>query len=582
LTHWEKTEKSQGLIINFKDGSWVECTPEHRFPVADSGHIVMKAACDITPDDVLLKLGRFELSDVVGSPTFDQRLGELVGWYLAEGSYQVSDKGIQFSMAKDEESIAREFIELVRERFGVVGRIHKYKQICVLIFPSHFMVEFIRRFVTGRNALEKRLAREAFYHGQEFLLGILKGYLAGDAHWDVKNQRWALGFARNEGLISDLMVVSRILGYRLTFQFRYARYQSGTKPAIFGEIRENEDRRWEYARLKDLGLPSRRSMNVTHWLNLSRLQNYKIVTRKSRKPTDVMTPLGNMVINGDIRLMDIASISETQIKQFYELSVDGNHIFALANGLLTHNSNPMPNFRGVRFTNAHETLIWAKKSREQKKYTFNYHGLKAFNDGLQMRSDWEIPLCTGAERLTDGEGRKIHSTQKPEALLYRVLLATSNPGDIVLDPFFGTGTTGAVAKKLGRHYIGIERDPVYIEAAERRLAAISAPDADDEALGRVFSPRTQPRVKFSALLERGLLHPGQTLYLDAKPDQVATVLADGRLRTPDGQRGSIHQLGAALTNAPSCNGWDRWYYDDGASLRQINDLREQIRADTTA
>lgn len=240
--------------------------------------------------------------------------------------------------------------------------------------------------------------------------------------------------------------------------------------------------------------------------------------------------------------------------------------------------NPMPNFRGVRFTNAHETLIWAKKSREQKKYTFNYHGLKAFNDGLQMRSDWEIPLCTGAERLTDAEGRKIHSTQKPEALLYRVLLATSNPGDIVLDPFFGTGTTGAVAKKLRRHYIGIERDPVYIEAAERRLAAISAPDADDEALGRVFSPRTQKRVKFSALLERGLLHPGQTLVLDAKPDQVATVLADGRLRTPDGQRGSIHQLGAALTNAPSCNGWDHWYYDDGGTLRPINDLREQIRA----
>ena len=244
--------------------------------------------------------------------------------------------------------------------------------------------------------------------------------------------------------------------------------------------------------------------------------------------------------------------------------------------------NPMPNFRGVRFTNAHETLIWAKKSREQKKYTFNYHGLKAFNDGLQMRSDWEIPLCTGAERLTDAEGRKIHSTQKPEALLYRVLLATSNPGDVVLDPFFGTGTTGAVAKKLRRHYIGIERDPVYIEAAERRLTAISAPDADDEALGRVFSPRTQKRVKFSALLERGLLHPGQTLYLDAKPDRVATVLADGRLRTPDGQRGSIHQLGAALTNAPSCNGWDHWYYDDGGTLRQINDLREQIRASNGA
>lgn len=239
--------------------------------------------------------------------------------------------------------------------------------------------------------------------------------------------------------------------------------------------------------------------------------------------------------------------------------------------------NPMPNFRGVRFTNAHETLIWAKKSKDQKKYTFNYHGMKAFNDGLQMRSDWQLPICTGQERLTDAEGRKIHSTQKPEALLYRVLLATSSPGDVVLDPFFGTGTTGAVAKKLGRHYIGIEREPAYVAAAARRLAAISAPDADDEALGRTMNPRMMPRVKFASLLERGLLHPGQNLYFDADRARPATVLADARLRTPDGQRGSIHQLGAALASAPSCNGWERWYYDDGGLLRVIDELRTKVR-----
>ncbi len=240
-------------------------------------------------------------------------------------------------------------------------------------------------------------------------------------------------------------------------------------------------------------------------------------------------------------------------------------------------NNPMPNFRGVRFTNAHETLIWAKRSKDQKKYTFNYHGMKALNDGLQMRSDWLLPICTGAERLTDADGRKIHSTQKPEALLYRVLLATSSPGDIVLDPFFGTGTTGAVAKKLGRHYIGIERDPIYIEAATRRLAAISAVDADDEALGQRFSPRAQPRVRFASLLELGMLHPGQNIYFNADTNRPATVLADGRLRTPDGQRGSIHQLGAALSNTPSCNGWERWYYVDGELLRPIDALRQKIR-----
>lgn len=241
-------------------------------------------------------------------------------------------------------------------------------------------------------------------------------------------------------------------------------------------------------------------------------------------------------------------------------------------------TNPMPNFRGVRFTNAHETLLWVKKSKDQKKYTFNYQAMKSVNDGVQMRSDWEIPICTGAERLVDENGRKVHSTQKPEALLYRVILSSSNPGDIVLDPFFGTGTTGAVAKKLGRRYIGIERDTAYIRAARARIDAIELPDADDEALGRAFGPRKLPRVKFASLLERGLLHPGQALFFDGDRQRTATVLADGRLRSPAGERGSIHQLGAAFGNALTCNGWTCWFYEEAGCLYPIDTLRARIRA----
>lgn len=241
-------------------------------------------------------------------------------------------------------------------------------------------------------------------------------------------------------------------------------------------------------------------------------------------------------------------------------------------------TNPMPNFRGVRFTNAHETLLWCKKSQDQKKYTFNYHAMKALNDDKQMRSDWELPLCTGAERLRVN-GAKTHTTQKPEALLYRVILASSNPGDVVLDPFFGTGTTGAVAKKLGRHYVGIEREARYIEAAEARLAAIQPATLDAEVLGKVSTKRDAPRLPFAALLESGLLLPGQTLYLDRRRDLAATVLADGTLRASDGTRGSIHRLGASLRGQPACNGWEHWCYEDEAgALRVIDELRAQLRA----
>jgi modification methylase len=239
-------------------------------------------------------------------------------------------------------------------------------------------------------------------------------------------------------------------------------------------------------------------------------------------------------------------------------------------------ANAMPNFRGVRFANAHETLLWAKKSKEQKKYTFNYHAMRNLNGEKQMRSDWDLPLCTGSERIRVN-GQKAHTTQKPEALLYRVILSSSNPGDVVLDPFFGTGTTGAVARKLHRHWIGIERDPEYIRVAQERIDAIE-PAPFEESLFVTKSKRDAERVPFGNLLEAGLLQPGDTLYLD-KIKGAARVAADGTLRAGE-LSGSIHAVGAGMLGLPALNGWEHWYYRDPESgeLLPIDHLRERIRA----
>ena len=203
--------------------------------------------------------------------------------------------------------------------------------------------------------------------------------------------------------------------------------------------------------------------------------------------------------------------------------------------------------------------------------------MKRFNDEKQMRSDWTIPLCTGAERIKLN-GVKAHATQKPEALLYRVLLASSNPGDVVLDPFFGTGTTGAVAKQLKRHYIGIEREAVYIDVAQARIAAIAPITMDETVYDSAMTRRTMPRLPFGALLEAGLLRPGQVLYFNQRLEAQATIMADGSLRTPDGMRGSIHQIAAHVAQMPTCNGWDRWYYEnEHGQLAVIDVLRTRLR-----
>ena len=248
--------------------------------------------------------------------------------------------------------------------------------------------------------------------------------------------------------------------------------------------------------------------------------------------------------------------------------------FWVLNDIIWRKANPMPNFKGTRFTNAHETLVWAAKSREQKRYTFNYDALKAFNEDVQMRSDWHLALCTGEERLKDAEGNKAHPTQKPEALLHRVLLASSKPGDIVLDPFFGTGTTGAAARRLGRHYIGIEREENYARLAEQRIKAIVPVAPEDlEVMG---SKKAEPRVAFGSLVEAGLLRPGDRLFCP-KGEREARVRADGSLVAGE-FTGSIHKLGAILENAPACNGWTYWRFKSDRGLQPIDVLRAQVRA----
>jgi len=250
----------------------------------------------------------------------------------------------------------------------------------------------------------------------------------------------------------------------------------------------------------------------------------------------------------------------------------------ILNDVIWRKSNPMPNFRGRRFTNAHETLIWAARSQDSR-YIFNYESMKALNDDLQMRSDWLIPICSGAERLRDESGRKQHSTQKPEALLHRVILASTRPGQVILDPFFGSGTTGAVAKRLCRRWVGIERDEDYARIARERIARVEP--LSDPSLIEIKPKREAPRVPFGWLIERGLLEPGTVLYgpgrrysARVRPD--GTLVASG---TQGDHRGSIHQVGAALQGAAACNGWSFWHLDVEGKEVSIDVLRQKVRAE---
>ena len=247
--------------------------------------------------------------------------------------------------------------------------------------------------------------------------------------------------------------------------------------------------------------------------------------------------------------------------------------FWVLNDVVWRKTNPMPNFRGRRFTNAHETLIWASMGPKAR-YTFNYEAMKAVNDDLQMRSDWLFPICSGAERLRAEGGRKTHPTQKPEALLHRIILSSSHAGDVVLDPFLGSGTTAVVAKRLGRSFIGIERDETYAEAARARLRSLEA--CDPTALQVAKGKRSEQRIPFGALVELGLIAPGTALY-DPAARHEAKVRADGSIACA-GAQGSIHKIGAQVQGAIACNGWTFWHYEAEGRLKPIDALREAARA----
>lgn len=252
--------------------------------------------------------------------------------------------------------------------------------------------------------------------------------------------------------------------------------------------------------------------------------------------------------------------------------------FWILNDVIWRKTNPMPNFRGARFQNAHETLIWASKSKDQKGFTFNYEALKAGNDDVQVRSDWLFPICSGSERLKGEDGKKAHPTQKPEALLHRILTATTKPGDVVLDPFFGSGTTGAVARALGRHFIGIEADANYVAVAQDRIARVIPVSTDSIMIAP--TRRDEPRIPFAAIVEQGLLRAGDVLYAP-KGEAAAKVRADGSLAIGD-QIGSIHRIGAHVQRTPACNGWTYWHLKTDTGLVPIDILRRQVRAQLAA
>ncbi len=245
--------------------------------------------------------------------------------------------------------------------------------------------------------------------------------------------------------------------------------------------------------------------------------------------------------------------------------------FWILNDVIWNKNNPMPNFRGTRFTNAHETLIWASKS-EKSKYTFNYQSLKCLNDDLQMRSTWNLPICSGKERLKSN-GVKIHSTQKPESLLHRIVLASSNKDDFILDPFLGSGTTAVVSKKLGRNYFGIEKEKNYFDAANKRLKNTKI--IENEYLDTLENNRTKPRIPFGSLVEMGLIRPGTKIY-DQKKKINAKIMVDGSIKYHQSE-GSIHKVAAQIIGAESCNGWTYWHYESGNSLKPIDHLRQRLR-----
>lgn len=515
---WQKHASQDGCLeIVLRSGERIRCTPNHLWPTP-RGVIL---ASELRIGDVLDACTLPEPEQVFTPSSLDDDLvGWFVGLYLAKGS-RSEDTIMIASHTREKERFER--LALLAKAYHGTCAIHQTSENgCTANLNGKILNAIIDTYISGNTAKHKHLSPKSWQRSNRFLEALLKGYLEGDGHFDASNNRWRLGFTQNLELEADFRALSARIGISVRLRPYNLKSHERVYPIIRGEMR------------------------------FERKDHFNAKTDS-----------------------EIVAIGRSWAKDVWDIAVDDDaHLFALASGVLTHNSNPMPNFRGVRFTNAHETLIWASKARGSR-YTFNHHAMKSLNDDLQMRSDWLLPICSGSERIKV-DGKKAHSTQKPEALLYRIIIASSNPGDVVLDPFFGSGTTGAVAKKLHRHWIGIERDQSYIEIARQRIEAVN-PEPFDSAVFDVRNrKRLEPRVPFGSLLENGLLKPGQSLYFQRDRAKAARVKPDGKLRFGDFE-GSIHQVGRRLMNGSPCNGWEHWYYEtESGELLPIDHLRRVI------
>jgi len=512
---WTESTSSEGLEIKLRSGERIRCTPNHRWPTARG----LVNADELKVGDILQKCTLPEPEDnCLASGLDDEMTGWFVGLYIAEGSRH--DGTITLSGHINERERYHRLCKTAKAFHGHCAWYEPQGDRSMINMHGTILNAILDAYVGGRTSKTKFLSALCWQRSNIFLRSLLEGYLEGDGHYDAPNDRWRLGFTQNR----ELEVSLRAIAARLNIQLR---------------INDARDRhkQQDYAMLR----------GEMRWI----------------RPTSART----------LNDTEIMSIKPAEAERFIDIAVaDDPHLFALASGVLTHNSNPTPQMRGTRFCNAHETLLWAKKSIDQKKYTFHYGEMKAGNDDKQMRSDWYIPICSGGEREKK-DGKKAHATQKPEALMHRVIAATTNPGDLILDPFCGSGTTAAVAKRLGRDYITIDREEVYVELAEKRLANISTALLTSEDENGVLLGGPKPRIPFVSLIESGQLPLDTTLRL--KGTQVEAALhADGTV-TAGGHRGSIHKVAAACLGLPSANGWTAWLYRDRATgeTRLLDALR---------
>ena len=502
---WTASGSTDGLKIELRSGENLRCTPTHQWPTERG----LVTAQELKPGDVITKCTLPEPEDACIASGLDDKLtGWFVGLYIAEGSRH--EGTITISGHKKERERFHRLCRVAKAFHGHCAWYEPHGEASMINMHGAVLNGLLDAYVGGKTAKTKFLSPLCWQRSNTFLQSLLEGYLEGDGHYDALNDRWRLGFAQNR----ELEVSLRTLAARLDIQMRIkdarGNYKHEEYEMLRGEVR---------------------------WMRPK--------SGKARSDAEVM------------------SIKPAQTERFIDVAVaDEPHLFALASGVLTHNSNPTPQMRGTRFCNAHETLLWAKKSIDQKKYTFHYRELKAGNDDKQMRSDWFIPICSGGERETK-DGKKAHATQKPEALMHRVIAATTNPGDVVLDPFCGTGTTAAVAKKLGRNYITIDRETTYTEVAEKRLANIPPALLTSADESGILLGGPKPRVPFISLIETGQIPAGTRLRLKGT-DVTALVHEDGTV-SASGQRGSIHKVSAVCLGLPTSNGWTAWLYKDRAT-----------------